>query len=87
MILYHGRGAFFLLAGLIAVGCSVQPHPESGKVLDEARQAGRDRASFPQACLPNCAMASMPSRTATAHGCVLPGQVPTSRRTSTTSVS
>lgn len=49
MILFHGRKALFLLAGLLAAGCSVQPHPEPGKVLDEASQAGRNGASFPQA--------------------------------------
>ncbi|HZX70373.1 MAG TPA: hypothetical protein VFE77_06095, partial [Rhodanobacter sp.] len=49
MIPCQGRVAIFLLAGLIAVGCSRNPQPEPGKVLDEAKQAGRDGASFPQA--------------------------------------
>ena len=49
MIRYQGRVAFFLLAGLIAAGCSRHAQPEPGKVLDEAKQAGRDGASFPQA--------------------------------------
>jgi hypothetical protein len=42
-------GIPLLLAGLLATGCSRQAQPEPGKVLDEARQAGRDGASFPQA--------------------------------------
>ena len=49
MILYQRRGAFLLLVGLIVAGCSAHPHPEPGKVLDEAKQAGRNGASFPQA--------------------------------------
>lgn len=51
MILRHwSRGMLFLLLGLIAAGCARQPHP--GKVLDEAKQAGRDGASFVQSSDP-----------------------------------
>ena len=39
-------GLFFLLAGLIAASCSRQ-QPEAGKVLDEAKQAGRDGGVVP----------------------------------------
>ena len=39
---------FGLLAGLLLAGCS-RPQPQAGTVLDEAKLAGRDGASFPQA--------------------------------------
>src|ERR1700739_2988963 len=46
----HRAGRAALLAGLaclLIAGCSREPQP--GTVLDEARQAGRTAASFPQA--------------------------------------
>ena len=46
---YRGRGIFLLWVSLVIAGCSAHPQPESGKVLDEATQAGRNGASFPQA--------------------------------------
>jgi hypothetical protein len=51
MISYRWRwgSLVLLLVGLGAAGCSAHKQPEPGKVLDEARQAGRDGASFPQA--------------------------------------
>jgi hypothetical protein len=45
MMRHHGsRGVLFLLAYLVVSGCARQPEP--GHVLDEAKQAGRDGASF-----------------------------------------
>ena len=38
-----------LLLGAILAGCSGKDEPQPGKVLDEARLAGRTGASFPQA--------------------------------------